>query len=447
MKQRQGRMGQVGPWLLLLGLAALVATASVELGRLALEANSRAIVALEAQRRGDEVTAQTLNGNVMGSVANLGLVNLAVKSSALGAVEPGDRVLLDTLEAVGNLYDASGVFVVNSNGVIQASWDKGGKSSNGLDVKFRPYFQIAMKGQRNVYAAVSLNTGQRALYFAAPLYSKVSLSATIIGAAVARLDLSRVDSALKSWKGHALLLSPQNIVFAADQESWVGRLASPATPTQLEAIRDLKQFGAQFDTGVPGVLDFDLTHGEVAFGGHRFGVARADVHWNDPAGAWTLVLLGDLDETLPTFLMLELGFGSAALVILLGSFFLAWRHRLHRAHTSRKAAEADLLVYSQKLEADSATKSYLVDLSAKLHRAQDVVEFARIFFHETSPRLGVDSAAFYATNDSNARLEPVGAHGRLLGDLPAYELGQGLVGQCAKELRPILLPDSSTSPL
>ena len=84
-----------------------------------------------------------------------------------------------------------------------------------MDVKFRPYFQIAMQGKMNIYAAIGTTTGLRSLYFAAPLYDAVSANAPIIGAVVARLGLERVDSVLRAWSGPALLLSPQDLVFAS----------------------------------------------------------------------------------------------------------------------------------------------------------------------------------------------------------------------------------------
>ena len=158
-----------------------------------------------------------------------------------------------SLQAIGQAYAANGA-------ICEPGWDHQillgyvGIPLTGVDVKFRPYFQIAMQGQRNIYAAVGTTTGMRSLYFAAPLYGEVSADAPIIGAVVARLGLERVDSVLRAWSGPALLLSPQNLVFASTRADWVDCLAGLCTPERLQAIQQLKQFGKVFESGTPGTL-------------------------------------------------------------------------------------------------------------------------------------------------------------------------------------------------
>ena len=431
------------PWFLALAFAGAGAWGTVEAVRLIAEKNYHDLLSLEAKRRAFEVTAQTLNGNVMGSAANLGLVNLAVKFRVRGEVGATDRVVLSTLEAVGRLYAATGVFVVGQNGIVASSWDSQGKPSTGLDIKFRPYFQIAMGGTQNVYAAVSLATGQRALYFAAPLYSAVSLESPVIGAAVARLSLDRVDSALRAWSGHALLLSPQAIAFASDRDDWVGKLARPATPAQLQSIRELKQFGTVFDTGTPELLPFDQSKSEVFVEGNRFGVASSSVQWNDPQGDWSLVLLGDLDSALPADQRLSWGLASGSVLLVLSFLFLFWRSRLRRAEASRLAAEADLKVSAAQLEADSTQKTFLVQVSATLHQAATVSEFSQAFLTLLMPRLPSNYALVYVLDDRSGTLLPTGSHGHELASLPAYRVGQGLVGQCVKLNQPQVIEASS----
>jgi C4-dicarboxylate-specific signal transduction histidine kinase len=230
-------------WFLAVLISLIVAFGAIEVMRISLEHGYKDVLDTEVRRRAIEVTGQTLNGNIMGSVAVLGLVNPPVKNVVAGTTPPADPVVMESLQAVGASYQASGVFVVNGSGIVRSSWDNSGKSSTGLDIKFRPYFQIAMQGKQNIYAAVSLTTGERALYFSAPVYGEASINSPVIGAAVARLDLNRVDSVLKAWAGPALLLSPQNVTFASNQGDWVARVAGQRTPQQLEAIRALKQFG------------------------------------------------------------------------------------------------------------------------------------------------------------------------------------------------------------
>ncbi|CAA7627444.1 hypothetical protein MTBSS4_850002 [Magnetospirillum sp. SS-4] len=66
---------------------------------------------------------------------------------------PNAPGILSKLEGVARAYDAQGLFVVGQDGIIRSSWDSSGKPSTGLNVKFRPYYQMAMQRRENVYAA------------------------------------------------------------------------------------------------------------------------------------------------------------------------------------------------------------------------------------------------------------------------------------------------------
>ena len=257
---------------------------------------------------------------------------------------------MESLQAIGQSYEANGVYLVNPDGIIKSSWDTVGVPLTGVDVKFRPYFQIAMQGKMNIYAAIGTTTGMRSLYFAAPLYGEVSTKAPIIGAVVARLGLERVDSVLRAWSGPALLLSPQELVFASTREEWIECLAGQCTPERLEAIRTLKQFGKVFDSGTPRTLPFDLTSDIVSIENHRYTVARTPLQWNDPNGPWTLVLLGDLDKLMPASRRALIGLTSGVLMLILSTAFLTWRQRLRHANQERQRAEAALRESKERLD-------------------------------------------------------------------------------------------------
>ena len=436
-----GASGRILSWTLALLLAAAAGVAGVELRRSLLESSYQDGLATEAARRAVEIGAATLNGNVMGSVAALGLFNQPAKQSARAEVAAEDAQLMEALRAVGESYQANGVYVVNSLGVVQSCWYTMGRTLTGVDVKFRPYFQIALQGQQNVYAAIGTTTGQRALYFAAPLYDQVSSNSPLIGVAVARLNPERIDAALRAWSGPALLLSPQDVTFASNREEWIEQLAWQKNAEELKAISALKQFGHSFEGGTPKILPFDIRAETVVVDQRRYAVARAKVRWNDPNGEWNLVLLGDLDALLPPAERASIGLGSAALVLALAAVFLAWRRRLADADVQRRRAQAELTAYTGRLESDSANKSYLAEVSAELHQAGSLAEFTTSFMRLVAPRVGADYAALYWLDQDSGRLLPVGGHGVRAADLEAVEVGQGLIGQCAKDRLPIELAD------
>ncbi len=337
------------PWVGAILLSVTVTLGIIEATRISLEHNYKVSLATEVTRRGLEVMAKTMNGNVMGAVSALGLVDQPIKRVARGEIPLDTPVVMESLQAIGKSYEANGAYIVNPDGIIKSSWDTVGVPLTGVDVKFRPYFQIAMQDKQNIYAAIGTTTGLRSLYFAAPLYGEVSANAPIIGAVVARLGLERVDSVLRAWSGPALLLSPQELVFASTREEWIECLAGQCTQERLKAIRTLKQFGKIFDSGTPRTLPFDLTSDIVSIENHRYAVARTPLQWNDPNGPWKLVLLGDLDKLMPASRRTLIGLTSGVLMLTLSTAFLTWRQRLQHANQERQRAEAELKEYAGKL--------------------------------------------------------------------------------------------------
>jgi two-component system sensor histidine kinase/response regulator len=431
----------LGSWVVAALLSVAVAFGVIGASRLVIENSHTSELAIEAERRAIEIMAITLNGNVMGAVAGMGLVSQPVKKVARGEMALDDPQATELLRALGESYKATGVYVVDSTGIVRSSWHTIGASLTGVDVKFRPYFQIAMRGKQNIYAAIGTTTGQRALYVAAPLYDAISNSSPIIGATVMRLDVERVDTALKSWPGPALLLSPQQITFASNRGEWIERMAQTTTPEQIKAIRALKQFGNTFEVGSPKTLPFDLTGKTIRFDNHRYAVSRAPVQWNDPNGEWTLVLLSDLDQLMPIANRIKIGVAVSSLMLLLCAVFLVWRQRLARANLERLRAESEVNSYTGKLEIESATKTYLAEVSADLHRAGSLSDFARKFLFHTVPKVEADFGIFYVYEPEDQQLVPAGGYGIPSDSLEKVARGQGLVGQCAKDMAPIVISD------
>ena len=434
-------------WAAAILLSVAAGFAAIGVTQISLERNRRDALATEVKRHATEIMAVTMSGNVMGSAATLGLVNQAIKEVARGETYVQDPLVMDALRSVGESYKATATYVVNRSGVILSNWYSVGRSLGGVNVAYRPYFQIALTGNQNVYAAIGTTTGERALYFAAPLHDTASTESPIIGATVIRLDVNRVDAILRSWSGPALLLSPQNISFASNHDDWTKRIAHDPSPEQLKAIRALKQFGNAFESGKPETLPFDVAQDTTTIAGRRYAVDRAPVRWNDPQGEWSLVLLADLDAVMSASRRTLIGAASGALVLFLSALFLIWRRRLQHADEQRQQAQAELKAYTGKLELDSETKSFLARISADLHQASSLADFAKTFLFHVAPRVEADYGVFYVLNEDGTLLNPVGSHGALTKDLDDVAIGQGLVGQCAKDIKPIAISDSAETPI
>ncbi|HIJ62803.1 MAG TPA: GAF domain-containing protein [Rhodospirillaceae bacterium] len=392
------------------------------------EAGRLSLLQTAASRLGLEIMSQTLNGNVMGELSLLGVIDPEVKLDAGGAAPLNNPSILFLLEQVGRSHDAQGVFVVGGNGVVQSSWDSSGRPSTGLNVRFRPYFQMAMQGQDNVYAAISLARGDRGLYFTSPVRATSDRASPPKGAVVARTGIERVDALLRKAGATALLLSPQGVVFATSRPEWVGYLAGTATAERLRAIRELKQFGTLFDGREPQVLPFPAEAGLRQAQGHRQAVATTPIHWNDPSGDWMLVLMEDLSGSVPLAGPLWAGLGSFALLALiagLGLTLLAGRH-------TQALAVRRIEIYARAQEASADRKSRRAEAAFGLQRCKSLPEVGTVFLAETHRLFGALQGLVYVfATDAAPVMDLVSSYACEDGVAKALEPGQGLLGQCA----------------
>jgi len=370
-------MGRVSDWLL--GhrrtawlLAAVVALAlgitASETHRRSLEHDFRHALANAAQREALALQGLTLTGKGMGAVVLAGQLNPDLKNAA--ALTDTDaarrtRPAFETLEVIGTSVGAQLAYVVNTRGRIIAAWDDEGVSPIGLDVAFRQYYRQAMRGQPNVFAGISITTGQRAFWLAAPVYRQPGQSGEIIGVIAARQYADTLDRFLdtRSYAG-ALLVSPQGVVLAASRPEWRMSLDGAATAERSKTLTASGQYGKLFeDPARAHSLPFEPRAPTVAVGGARHATAQAEVAWNDPSGPWRLVLLGDLDALEPTATRV----GIAALVALLAFGLLAASLRSLAHGAARDRKDLELQAHHRQLEA----------LLEDRERAQDALRQAK----------------------------------------------------------------------
>ncbi len=378
------------------------------------------------QRHAIEAMSLTLDGNLMGAIAVLGLVQPAIKRESIGVAPPNTPEVQALLASVARAYEAQGVFVVNRDGVVTSSWDDTGKLSTGLQVKFRPYFQTALRGRDNVYAAISLSRDEHALYFAAPVYPEMLRSGNPIGAVVARTGMDQVNRLLASTGKTALLLSPQGVVFGTNRKEWQGRLAGPVTQQRTEDIRALRQFGKLFDERQPASLPFDIHARIVTLDGARHAVAVAPVNWNDPAGGWQLVLLEDLSQTVAPGPVLRDAVTAGASALLLSLLLL----RMLRSRALLRRSTAQLEQVAREQAARAERRMELAQVALRLQQAHTRDEGVALFLDECHRVFGALQGVVYVAESGSLRLA-----GSYAAGAPAQQvaIGEGLLGQCARE--------------
>jgi len=139
--------------------------------------------------------------------------------------------------------------------------------------------------------------------------------------------------------------------------------------------------------------------------------------------------------------------GATLLMVLAFGFGFVWRYQARREQESLveiSKAEAELQVSTRKLELDATINSCLVKVSDDLHQATSLADLARKFMYHVTQRIDAEYGAFYML-DGESRLIPIGGYGVLFDELQSLEMGQGLVGQCAKDRTPIEISDDGKS--
>jgi C4-dicarboxylate-specific signal transduction histidine kinase len=433
---RHSRWAAVAALLAALGMAALAVARSRSLA----EREQQQLLEVALQRHTVAAMSLTLDGNLMGAISLLGLISPDIKQESTGHAPPNLAPVTDLLGSVARAYQAQAVFVVDRDGTVASSWDDAGKSSTGLRVPFRPYFQMAMRGSDNVYAAVSLSRGERTLYFAAPVYASLTRAGAPVGAVVARTGMDKVNRLLASVSGTTLLLSPQGVVFASNRTPWLDRLAGPVTEERVAAIRALRQFGETFEGKTPQGLPFAIDNAITVIDGRRHAQASAALNWNDPAGEWRLVLLQDLSHAAPPARLLRNAALAAGATLLLCMLLL----RLVRVRVAQRAAACQLEQVMREQAQLAERKMELAQAALRMQQAEDAAAAVAVFLDECHRLFGALQGVVYTLDGEDGPLRLAGTYATAAAP-PAIALGEGLLGQCARERRQRLL-DSASAP-
>ncbi len=252
---------------------------------------------MEAAERGlrdvtQRLRDQTTNGHVMGGVETLGTANADLRAIALGRLRQDHPRVREILENHRVHYKADYAWVINRAGTCVASVMKPGQpSSTGKQYPFRSYFRAAMRGEKNVYAAVGIQTRKRGIHFTAPIFADGRRSA-VIGTVSVRLDVSALQKNLDFESAPVMLLAPNGIVFASNRPEFLYHRTRALRPVERRVLKTERRFSIRFDHTDPPLLSFaPLREGPVRFGGRDYSLLRETLDWRDAEGPWTVVYL------------------------------------------------------------------------------------------------------------------------------------------------------------
>ena len=402
------------------------------------DARIRTELNIKLEKLQDYLSLATTRNRAMGVALLLGLNEPIIKHAALGETGFDAPDVLQRLRVARKQFDFEGIYVISNQGLIIAN-DTDGLKSTTKSIAFRPYFQLAMKGQESVYMAIGTNSDSRGLFVAAPIHANTGKDSDIIGVISVKLSAEdSLDKLLSHISDDALLISPQGVVFASSRKEWQLNLASPLDEKHIQEIRELKQFGTRFENARPKVLDFDPSQSLITLQGKRLIAERIALNWNDPNGAWLAVLLEDSGKWLTQ--SRKLGIAGS---ILLFSLLLGWllQQQVSRTRRLRASLASENEARTKAQENNLAAveeRALIAKITAELRRVQNYTELVQTLMHHASELFGIGFGLLYVADNTQKQLRLVGGYGVPVSDIgKEIPYGEGLAGQCALEEKPL----------
>lgn len=135
------------------------------------------------------------------------------------------------------------IFLLGTNGITIAASNAGEPSSFvGQSYSFRPYFQMAMKGEQGRFYGIGATTGLPGYFIANAVRSEEGV---IVGVITIKIDLSRLQDRWREAGEQVLLVNHDGVVLLASDPVWRYRLLDKLSPTQQAAIEASRQFTGQ----------------------------------------------------------------------------------------------------------------------------------------------------------------------------------------------------------
>jgi two-component system, NtrC family, C4-dicarboxylate transport sensor histidine kinase DctB len=423
--------------LLAAGLAMLAGSLTALAYRGADEKGVRHVLDVMAQRHAVQISHESLRGRAMGAVAMLGVNEPVLKQLVQGQLQPDAPQVIGRLLPVWWALEADAIFVLDANGRVVADVSSR-PDRTGQEWLDKPFWQQAFAGRETAYPTIEGDELQRFIYLAAPIYDGAERGGNVIGVLAVKLPAQDLDLSLRQIGEHALLLSPQGMVFASSDVKWNFRLAHEVGEETLADLR--QQFGPLFGQSVlPRLLPFDPARDAVDLLGHRQLRVRASLDWPDAAGRWQLVLLAAPEPQAGVATQMTL----AAVVACLTFGLLYLLLRAGRNHAARQLALARSEAASREVMQLAELKARQSDLTLQLQRARELPALARTLFAELGRFLPVHQGSLYFMDmvpAGESRLCLAGSYATA--DAPeCLALGDGLVGQCARERRGLAYRD------
>ncbi len=336
---------------------------------------------------------------------------------ALVSLHPSVRALLaspedpariaavnDYLMEVNRRARASATYVIAANGLALAASNHGEPGSFvGTDYRFRPYFQMASRGEIGRFYAIGVTSDEPGYYIAQP----IEAGGKVIGVTVVKLNLEWFQRA-GSGRSEPLLVSDDHgVIFLSSVPAWQYRTLRPLPPALQAELHKTRQYHDVDVTPLPlqpldspitrWLADTTLNQGErlvrvraagtspavqipdgIDGAGVRFGLSDEggdrylEINRSVGPAGWNLQVMASLDPVLANARSTTIGVALAYACI--GLLLVNLRQRRQRARDmqySRRLLEAaydelerrveartaDLMAINEQLEAEVAERT------------------------------------------------------------------------------------------
>ena len=160
---------------------------------------------------------------------------------------PGQEALAAVnrvLDRFRNTLKADVCYLMDNTGNTVASSNRNDPDSFvGQNFSFRPYFQMAIRGQAASYLAVGTTSGKRGVYFSYPLYGYGKESPD--GIVVIKGSIEMIEREI-GFTGDEIVMvtDPNGVIFISNQPDWLYKTAWSISQETASEIAASRQFGS-----------------------------------------------------------------------------------------------------------------------------------------------------------------------------------------------------------
>ncbi len=390
-----------------------------------------------------ETAARSVKKNVEDAnlIISLNLINELKRIEGAAVAVAGSPLTLPLLQAntpenmqkVNNILDryhrsleAAACYLIDSRGITLTSSNRNAPDSFvGQDYTFRPYFQQSIKGVTGRYFAYGTVSKKRGFFASAPVKDK---QGKIVGVVAIKKELDEIEAKLNQYIW--FLADQDGIIFLSSQPEAQLKSLWPLDKGLEDSIVRSKQYGpGPFSPIFPQRFKAGT---EVNFKGTNYLSAQQKT----PYEGISVILLWPTQQISA---YRSFGIALTLMIDFLFMSFLAAIYIFQRTLREREHAAKEMKAYADQLKIKAELKTRITDISTELQKATTFKDMAQKYMSLVIPFLGAVYGNFYITDEEGDSLTLAGGYGSKGGgdERRNFNIGQGLVGQCARERKPI----------